>query len=129
MLGLVWFYFCITLSKSSSLQMLCNFHNGLDLHQFTYLLLISGYQQIAHMTLAGRRRDKRGFGSKNQLKNIAQKVFLILSNNMTHLETGLQLVCFSFRFSHFLFCCTSGMNSSVRAWQSCASSLLKPIPW
>ena len=124
LLGLVWFGSIFASPYQNLLVFKCYIIFTMDFtrRQFTYLLLISGCQQIAHMTLVGRRRDRRGFGGKNQLRNIARRPFPTLGNNTTHLETALQLVCFPFRSSHFPFCYTTGTNSSVRAWQNCASS-------
>lgn len=53
----------------------------------TYLLLISGYQQIVHRTLWEEGRI-RGDLAKLDWKILPERSFLPLSNNMTPLKTG-----------------------------------------
>ena len=105
------FFFCIFISKSILFQILYNLKHGWKLSYPTHLLLIPGYQWIAHGTLVGRGKNKRWIGNDrlkdNSLRGDSSYSLIIWLT----WKMGLQ---FSSGCSHFLLCCSQGRTLSPK---------------
>ena len=95
------------------------FKKWLEVKLPTPLLLIPGYQWIAHGTLVGRGEDKR-WVAKNRLTDNCLRgdsyYFLIIWLTW---KTGLQ---FSSRCSHFLLCCSQGRTLSPKSGKTAGAA-------
>lgn len=110
MLYWAFFFFCIFVSKSILFQILYNLKHGWKLSYPTHLLLIPGYQWIAHGTPVGRGKHKRWIGNNRLKDSLRGDSYYFLIIWLTW-KTGLQ---FSSGCSHFLLCCSQGRTLSPK---------------